>query len=140
MAALFDRSATHPSNVDRDVRARAKFPCPLSAQDRQSVGYVHSQPLALMSRMDVKRRHGVVTAEGAWFLRGPVAGRLMAVEVTVYGSLPEAVRLPQTGQYVGSADLLAPAVDHVYVLTDRLDDMGIYRYERTEAGQSRVDV
>ena len=93
-----------------------------------------------MSRMDVKSHHDVVTAEEAWFLGGPVDGRLMAVEVTVDGSLPEAVRLPQTGQYVESADLPAPAVEHVYVLTDRLDDMEVYRYERTEVGQSRADV
>jgi hypothetical protein len=58
--------------------------------------------------MDASRHDRVVAAVEAWFLGGPIDGRLMAVETTVDGNLPEVVRLPQTGMYVGTADVARP--------------------------------
>ncbi|MBM0228802.1 MULTISPECIES: hypothetical protein [Micromonospora] len=69
-----------------------------------------------------------MAAVEAWFLDGPVDGRLMPVEVTADGSPPAVVKLPQTGFYVGASHLAAPAVEHVYVLADRLDDTEVYQY------------
>lgn len=71
-----------------------------------------------------------MAAVEAWFLGGPVDGRLMPVEVTAEGSPPAVVRLPQTGFYVGASDVGATAVEHVYVLTDRLDDTEVYQYRQ----------
>ncbi|MGN9807098.1 hypothetical protein [Micromonospora sp. L32] len=70
-----------------------------------------------------------MAAVEAWFLGGPVDGRLMPVEVTADGSPPTVVRLPQTGFYVGSSDLAEPPVEYVYVLADRLDDTEVYQYQ-----------
>lgn len=52
---------------------------------------------------------------------GPVDGRLMPVEVTADGSPPAVLKLPQTGYYLGASDAAAPAVEHVYVLGDKVD-------------------
>ncbi|MFG1660681.1 hypothetical protein ACGFIY_29505 [Micromonospora chersina] len=72
-----------------------------------------------------------MTAVEAWFLGGPVDGRLMPVEVTTEGSPPAVVKLPQTGFYVGTGDVAAPSVEHVYVLADRVDDTEVYQYQPT---------
>ncbi|MFG3604853.1 hypothetical protein [Micromonospora chersina] len=52
----------------------------------------------------------------AWFLGGPVDGRLMPVEVTADGSPPTLVKLPQNGFHVGAFDVPVAVVEHVYVL------------------------
>lgn len=71
----------------------------------------------------------VVAAVEAWFLGGPVDGRLMPVEMAANGSPPAVVRLPQTDFYLGASDVPTPAVEHVYILADRIDDLEVYRYE-----------
>ncbi|SBV30926.1 hypothetical protein GA0070620_6533 [Micromonospora krabiensis] len=68
------------------------------------------------------------TAVEAWFLGGPVDGRLMPVEVTPHGSPPMMVKLPQTGFYLGAKDVPAPAMEHVYALADKLDGFDVYQY------------
>ena len=35
--------------------------------------------------------------------------------------------LSQTGLHIGTSDITAPAVEHVYILTDRLDGIETYR-------------
>jgi hypothetical protein len=65
----------------------------------------------------------------AWFLGGPVDGRLMPVEVASDGSPPAVVKLPQTGSYVGAADVATPAVEHVYLHAGRHDDIEVYQYQ-----------
>lgn len=83
------------------------------------------------------RRHdGPVAVLEAWLLGGPVDGRLMPVEVTADCSPPTAVKLPQTGFQVGAQDVPAPAVEHVYVLADALDDTHIYRYRQPPASEA----
>lgn len=77
-----------------------------------------------------------MAAVEAWFLGGPVDGRLIPVEVTTDGSPPAVVKLPQAGFYLGAGDIAAPAVEHVYVLTDRLDDIEVYQY-RQPASEAR---
>ncbi|MFR9780803.1 hypothetical protein ACL02O_32790 [Micromonospora sp. MS34] len=72
-----------------------------------------------------------MAAVEAWFLGGPVDGRLMPVEVSADGNPPAVVKLPQTGFYVGPIDSPAPAVEHLYVLTDKLDDSEVYQYRQT---------
>jgi hypothetical protein len=64
----------------------------------------------------------------AWFEDGPVDGRVMAVETGPDGRLPEVVRLPQTGVFVGVADEPAPTVVHVYPKAEPVDDWPVYRY------------
>ncbi|MEV7267792.1 hypothetical protein AB0N38_29945 [Micromonospora aurantiaca] len=71
-----------------------------------------------------------MAAVEAWFLGGPVDGRLMPVEVSGDGNPPAVVKLPQTGFYVGTSDVPAPAVEHVYVLAERLDDVEVYQYRQ----------
>lgn len=71
-----------------------------------------------------------MAAVEAWFLGGPVDGRLMPVEVSADGTPPAVVKLPQTGFYVGAGDAAAPAAEHVYVLADRLDDVEVYQYRQ----------
>ena len=44
-----------------------------------------------------------MAAGEAWFLGGPVDGRLMPVEVAADGSPSAVVKLSQTGVYVGAA-------------------------------------
>jgi hypothetical protein len=87
----------------------------------------------VMSSVDVSRHDGVVAAVDAWFLGGPVDGRMMAVETAVDGSLPKVVRLSQTGMYVETADAAAPFIEHVYVLADRLDGVEVYQYRQARA-------
>lgn len=69
-----------------------------------------------------------VAAVEAWFEGGPVAGRRVPVEVAADGGLPPVVMLPQTGVYVGSGDVPAPAVEHRYVLAADASLEVIYRY------------
>ncbi|PWU61858.1 hypothetical protein DLE60_03410 [Micromonospora globispora] len=76
-----------------------------------------------------------MTAVEAWFLGGPIDGRLMPVETTVEGDLPEVVRMPQGGLYVSASEVAASA-EHVYVLGDRFDDIHVYRYQRTDEAQA----
>ncbi|MET7970905.1 hypothetical protein [Micromonospora sp. NPDC005305] len=71
-----------------------------------------------------------MVAVEAWFRGGPVDGRLMPVEVAADGSPPAVVKLPQTGSYVGASDVAAPAVEHVYDLVDRIDDVEVYQYRQ----------
>ncbi|MFI7283442.1 hypothetical protein ACIBOV_24585 [Micromonospora chersina] len=71
-----------------------------------------------------------MAAVEAWFLGGPVDGRLMPVEVSADGSPPAAVKLPQTGFYLGTSNIPAPAAEHVYVLADRLDGVEVYQYQQ----------
>ncbi|MET8352671.1 hypothetical protein [Micromonospora sp. NPDC005206] len=54
----------------------------------------------------------------------------MPVEVTADGSPPTVVKLPQTGFYVGTSNVPAPAVEHVYVLTGSFDDVEVYQYRQ----------
>ncbi|WLS43287.1 hypothetical protein Q3V37_17875 [Micromonospora profundi] len=68
-----------------------------------------------------------MAAVEAWFLGGPIDGRLMPVEVVADGSPPAVVKLPQTGFYVEPSKFPMPAVEHVYVRMDRLDDLEVYQ-------------
>ncbi|MFU8876331.1 hypothetical protein [Micromonospora sp. SL4-19] len=78
-----------------------------------------------------RRRHdGWMAAVDAWFLGGPVDGRLMPVEVTADGGPPAVVELPQTGYYIGASDIAGPTVEHVYVLVERLDGTDVYQYQQ----------
>jgi hypothetical protein len=77
------------------------------------------------ARQDVR-----VAAAEAWFLGGPIDGRLMAVEMTAEGSLPEVVMLPQTGLYVDVDSVPTAAVEHVYVLAEWMDDVEVYQYRQ----------
>ncbi|RNM00999.1 hypothetical protein EFE23_03715 [Micromonospora solifontis] len=76
-----------------------------------------------------QRHDGRMAAVEAWFLGGPVDGRLMPVEVAADGSPPAVVKLPQTGLYVGAGDVAAPAVEHVYLHAGRLDGTEVYQYQ-----------
>lgn len=78
----------------------------------------------------------LMAAVEAWFLGGPVDGRLTAVEVTADGSPPTVVKLPQAGFYVGAQDVRVPAVEHVYVLADALDDTQIYQYRQPPTSEA----
>lgn len=71
-----------------------------------------------------------MAAVEAWFLGGPVDGRLMPVEVAKDGSPPAVVKLLQSGLYVGANDVAEPTVEHVYVLADRVDDVEVYQYRQ----------
>lgn len=83
------------------------------------------------------RRHdGPVAVVEAWFLGGPIDGRLMPVEVAADGSPPTVVTLPQTGFYVGAKDAPASVVEHVYVLAEVLDDVQTYQYRQPSASEA----
>ncbi|MFI2651793.1 hypothetical protein [Micromonospora fulviviridis] len=71
-----------------------------------------------------------MVAVEAWFHGGPVDGRLMPVEVAADGSPPAVVKLLQTGSYVGASDVAAPAVEHVYVFVDRIEDVEVYQHQQ----------
>ncbi|MFI7578688.1 hypothetical protein [Micromonospora sp. NPDC049497] len=73
----------------------------------------------------------------AWFLGGPVDGRLMPVEVTADGSPPAVMKLPQTGLYAGTRDTPAPTTEHIYVLAGKLADLEVYQYR--QAGGETTD-
>lgn len=64
----------------------------------------------------------------AWLLDGPADGRFLAVETTAEGEMPEMVRLPEAGVYVGASDVPAPVVEHIYKRSDDLDGQVVYRY------------
>lgn len=66
-----------------------------------------------------------------WFQDGPVDGRVMAVETMASEQLPESVRLPETGVYVGTSDIPAPPVEHLYVRANGPDGELIYQYCRS---------
>ena len=51
----------------------------------------------------------------AWFVGGPIDGRIMPVETGADGSLPQAVDLPQTGVYVGATDQASTVIHYRYV-------------------------
>ncbi|MEG3635217.1 hypothetical protein [Micromonospora palythoicola] len=70
-----------------------------------------------------------MAAVEAWFLGGPVDGRLMLVETTAAGILPAVVRMPHAGMYVGSSESAAPVVGHLYAQSDRWDDVQVYSYQ-----------
>lgn len=71
----------------------------------------------------------MMVAVEAWFEGGPMAGRRLPVEVAADGGLPAVVILPQTGVYVGTGDVPAPAVEHRYVLVANSSLEVIYRYD-----------
>lgn len=85
---------------------------------------------------DASGQDDCVAAAEAWFLGGPVDGRPMAVETTVGGQLPEVVTLPEIGVYVGSADVPAPTVKHLYVRADGPDRDPRYEYRQSSPGTS----
>lgn len=64
----------------------------------------------------------------AWLLDGPADGRMLAVELTADGQIPQAVRLPQIGVYVGSADLPAAPSEHLYMRTTDVGEQVVYQY------------
>ena len=72
-----------------------------------------------------------MTAVEAWFLGGPADGRFMAVEISVGDGLPDVVRLPESGVYVGTGDQSAPTVEHIYVRADGPDGDLIYKYRQS---------
>ncbi|MGK5741528.1 hypothetical protein [Micromonospora sp. URMC 103] len=72
----------------------------------------------------------------AWFLGGPVDGRLTPIEVDESGLLPEEVVLPQTGVYVGASDGPASTRHFRYVRHDDDSDPPTFHY----AGQVGQDV
>ena len=70
-----------------------------------------------------------VAAVEAWFLGGPVNGRMMLVETTAAGTLPTVVRTLQAGLYDGASEFAAPVVEHIYAQNDRWDDVQMYSYQ-----------
>ncbi|MGW5667372.1 hypothetical protein [Micromonospora sp. NPDC003776] len=77
-----------------------------------------------------KRHDRRMAAVEAWFLGGPVDGRRMLMKLGADGCPPAVAKLPQTGFYVGSSDVAAPAVEHVHVLADRLHDTEMYQHQQ----------
>jgi hypothetical protein len=73
----------------------------------------------------------------AWLLGGPADGRVMAIETTFDGQLPDEVRLPQSAVYVGSSDVPAPAVEHLYVRAEDIAGWVTYQYHQTSEPLSR---
>ncbi|MDG4834115.1 hypothetical protein O7627_33160 [Solwaraspora sp. WMMD1047] len=71
----------------------------------------------------------------AWLRGGPADGRVDTIECAADGSVPPTVVLPQTGLYLASSDEPAPAVNHIYALSDDDGDDGddfwdvVYRYQ-----------
>lgn len=57
----------------------------------------------------------------------------MAVELTADGEIPEVVRLPQTGVYVGVSDVPAPVVEHIYVRVQDIEGQVSYQYQQLPA-------
>ncbi|MFD4208259.1 hypothetical protein ACFWRG_19965 [Micromonospora tulbaghiae] len=64
----------------------------------------------------------------AWFLGGPVDGRVAFVEIDDAGSLPPALVLLQSGAYIGSDIQPASTVEHHYVRENSEADPPIYLY------------
>ncbi|SCL20583.1 hypothetical protein GA0074692_0910 [Micromonospora pallida] len=54
----------------------------------------------------------------------------MLVEVAADGRPSAVVKLSQTGFYLGTSNVAVPTVEHVYILTDRLDDVEVYQYRQ----------
>ncbi|MBQ0896220.1 hypothetical protein KBX37_24520 [Micromonospora sp. U56] len=70
----------------------------------------------------------------AWFLGGPVDGRLAPVEVDETGAPPRTLLLTQSGYYIGAADQPNQPVEHQYV-RDELEDLPpVYRYVGRDDG------
>jgi hypothetical protein len=63
-----------------------------------------------------------------WLDGGPADGRLMPVELTVDGRLPEFVHLRQSGMFVGSEDQPMADVEHQYRREADIDEVPVYRY------------
>lgn len=59
---------------------------------------------------------------------GPADGRIMAVELTASGDIPQVVRLPQAGVYVGDSDVPAPVVEHIYLRVEGIEGQVSYQY------------
>lgn len=74
------------------------------------------------------RHHETVTVIEAWLLGGPADGRFMPVETSDPQRPPATIDLPQTGVYVGSSDLPAPAARHRYLLEDATEEPVTYGY------------
>lgn len=64
----------------------------------------------------------------AWLVDGPADGRFLVVELTAAGLIPETVRLPQTGVYVGVSDVPAPLSEHLYARANDMGDQVVYQY------------
>lgn len=64
----------------------------------------------------------------AWLIGGPADGRVMAVETTSDGHVPDLVRLLQTGMFVGTSDHPEACQEHVYERSDGLDGEVTYTY------------
>ncbi|MEV1329881.1 hypothetical protein AB0J20_09925 [Micromonospora costi] len=64
----------------------------------------------------------------AWFVGGPVDGRISPIEVDEAGFLPEEIVLPQLGVYVGASDRPSPLVRFRYVRDVDDGDPPIFRY------------
>jgi hypothetical protein len=79
------------------------------------------------SALDCPESMNAMTAAEAWFIGGPVDGRIMFVEPDDGGSLPAVLNLPQTGVFVGSRDLPEPVVNHVYVRQADMDALPVYQ-------------
>lgn len=58
----------------------------------------------------------------------------MAVEITADGEIPEVVRLPQTGVYVGVSDVPAPVIEHIYVRVEDVEGQVSYQYQQRSRG------
>jgi hypothetical protein len=69
-----------------------------------------------------------MAAVGAWFLGGPIDGRIMLVETSVDGRVPDAVRVPQSGLHLECGDAAVPTVEHLYLLLDEAEEPITYRY------------
>ncbi|MDZ5447080.1 hypothetical protein U2F26_30915 [Micromonospora sp. 4G57] len=93
-----------------------------------SIVVTGTQPLRVMSKVAPRAIIAGAAAVEAWFLGGPVDGRLMPVKTTGEGTPPEVVRMAQDGLYAGAA---VPPTEHVYVLAERVDDIQVYRHRAT---------
>jgi hypothetical protein len=69
-----------------------------------------------------------MTALDAWFLGGPIDGRIMLVETSVDGRVPNAVRVPQSGLHLERGDAALPTLEHLYLLLDEAEEPVTYRY------------
>lgn len=74
-----------------------------------------------------------MVAVEAWLMGGPADGRIMAVKRRADGELPEVVRLPQTGVYVGVSDVPAAVVEHSYVRVEDIECQVSYQYHQLPA-------
>ena len=73
-------------------------------------------------------------AQEAWFLGGPIDGRVAPVEVDHAGSLPPYLLLLQSGAYIGSDIQPTSPVEHHYVREGPETDPPIYLYIGPKGG------